>query len=173
MARRRSRRRGGGRWLVVVGLVFALLTLSGIPPSASFSMGDTARGSEINVADDPSAVLGLDNHSAMQTGETCKLVDVTNGFDTTVTVTVTLRADSEKYGNLTLGSGREGNETSFSLEADATQRVGLETKNESSFDGDDVYYHVNATATSLDVVAMDRYSTIDDSATSTDCEMTV
>ncbi|WP_226479675.1 hypothetical protein [Natrinema amylolyticum] len=172
MTRRRSRGRSRRHWLLVVGIVIGLLALSGVPPSTSFSTGDTARESGITVVDDPSAVLGIDNHLTMQTGETCKLVDVTNRFDTTVTVTVTLRTDSEKYGNLTLGNGREGNETSFSLRADSTQRVGLETKNESTYDGDNVYYHVDATATDLDIVATDRYSTIDDDTTGS-CDMTV
>jgi hypothetical protein len=156
-----------------VGVVTGLLALSGVPASTSFTTGDAVRGPGINVADDPSAVLGLDNHSAMQTGETCKLVNVTNGFNTTLTVTVTLREDSEKYGNLTLGNGREGNETSFSLGAGSTQQVGLETENDSSYDGDDVYFHANATAASVDVVATDRHSTIDDGALTTDCGITV
>lgn len=158
---------------MVVSVVVGLLALSGVPASTSFSTGEAARTPGINVADDPSAVLGLDNHSTMQTGETCKLVDVTNGFNTTVTVTVTLRGDSEKYGNLTLGNGREGNETSFSLGAGSTQQVGLEIEDNSAYDGDDVYFHVNATAASVDVVATDRHSTIDDGALTTDCDITV
>lgn len=172
--RSRSRRRSGRPWLsVVVVVVTSLLLLTAMPPSASFDTGAAERGAGVPVADDENAILGLSNHSAMNTGETCKLVTVTNHFDPSVTVTVTLREDSEKYGNLTLGNGREGNQTSFSLGSGSSQKVGLETDDNSSYDGDDVYYHVNATGAGVRAVATDRHSTIDDGTSTTDCEITV
>ncbi|NHN46906.1 hypothetical protein G9464_04755 [Halostella sp. JP-L12] len=172
--RTRSRRRSGRPWLsVVVVAVTSLLLLTAMPPSASFDTGSVGRGSGIAVADDGNAILGLSNHSALKTGETCKLVNVTNRFDRSVTVTVALREDSEKYGNLTLGNGREGNQTSFSLGTGISRTVGLETDNESAYDGDDVYFHANATGDGVRAVATDRHSTIDDGASTTDCDITL
>ena len=172
--RSRSRRRSGRPWLsVVVVSVTSLLLLTAMPPSASFDTGSAERSTGIPVVSDADAVHALSNHSAMNTGETCKLVTVTNRFDQSVTVTVTLRKDSEKYGNLTLGNGREGNQTSFSLASGAEQKVGLETDDNSAYDGDRVYYHANATTDGVHVVATDRHSTIDDGTATTDCEITV
>lgn len=172
--RRRSRRRSGGPWqLVSVVVVASLLVLTLMPPSASFDTGSASSANAIPVVDDEAAIHALSNHSAMKTGETCKLVTVTNNFDRSVSVTVSLRDDSTKYGNLTLGNGREGNETTFTLGAGAGETVGLETDNVSSYDGDDVYFHANATGDAVDVVAMNRYSSIDDSTSTNDCDMTV
>lgn len=172
--RRRSRRRSGRPWLSVVAVsVTSLLLLTAMPPSASFDTGAAERGAGVPVSDDENAILGLSNHSAMNTGETCKLVNVTNRFDQSVTVSVALREDSEKYGNLTLGNGREGNQTSFSLGSGSSQKVGLETDDNSSYDGDDVYYHANATGNGVRAVATDRHSTIDDGTLATDCDITL
>lgn len=172
--RRRSRRRSGRTWQLVFAVaVVSLIAFTLTPPSASFSAGTDTSAVGVLVVGDESAIHALSNHSAMKTGETCKLVTVTNNFERTVTVTVSLREGSEAYGNLTLGNGRLGNETSFSLGAGVSETVGLEIKNDTTYDGDDVYFHANASGDGVDVVATDRYSSIDDGTSTTDCEMTV
>lgn len=172
--RRRSRRRSGTPWQIVIALAIAsTFALTFAPPSASFTTGGDSSATDVPVAQDADAIHALSNHSAMQTGETCKLVTITNHFERSTTVTVSLRADSRAYGNLTLGNGPLGNEATFSLAAGTSETVGLETDNDSGYDGDDVYFHANATGDGVGVVATDRHSSIDDSASTTDCEMTV
>lgn len=172
--RSRTRRRSSGRTSrLVVAACVGLLLLGAGTSVGSFSTGQIGTSATSDVVDDPVATLALDNHSAMQTGETCKLADVTNNFDQDVTVTVSLRDDSTQYGNLTLGNGREGDTVEFVLAAGAEERVGMEIDDNSAYDGDDVFYHVNATGSSIGVAATDRHSTIDDGAATPDCDMTV
>lgn len=170
---RRSRRRGSGAGWPEIGIVVlaGLVVLTAGTPVASFSTGQTDRSPAIAVVSDTDAAHALDAQPTLNTGETCRLVTTTNNFDEALTVTVSLADDSTAYGNLTLGNGSEGDEVTFDLAAGDQQQVDLDVKNDSSIDGETVYYRVSATGSTISVVAPDRYATIDND-TSSDCTTT-
>lgn len=178
MTRRGSPRPRGRRLRTPVAIVCLALTLTlfaptFVTPHAAYSTAELDRGSDLFVVADADGGVGITSYHKLNTGETCKLVTVTNNFESQVTVSVELRDDSTKYGNLTLGDGREGNQATFQLGAGNAQDVGLETKADSSFDDDNVFYHVDITDSPVLVTADDRYSTIDNDQVTTDCDITL
>ena len=166
------RSRTGGDATLVVLCVVALLIVQGPLGLGAFGAGVVERSPHLSVVDDRNGGMDIYPHHAMNSGETCTLVDLTNNVGSNLTVTVSLREDSQSYGNLTLGNGNEGNETTFQLDAGASQRVGIELDS-SIPDGTSVYFHVNATGDPVSIVATDRHSTVNDSTSTTRCDITL
>lgn len=158
MSRRRTRRRGSGPWstLTVVSLLVLAGFLIGGVDSAAFDSGTASRGAAVDVTLDETGVHSLDTAGAVRVDATEPLVNVTNYLGRPVTVTVSLREDSTHVGDLVVDGVDEGDETSFSLGRDATETVSIGVVNDSSLDGETVYFHANATATGLSVSAPDR-----------------
>lgn len=169
----RSRRRSGSRAArTAVLLVAALLVLQGPVGLVAYTSGQVERLPGLAVVGDRNGGIDIYPHHKMNSGETCTLADLTNNLDTDLTVTVSLREDSTQYGNLTLGSGSLGNETTFTLAAGASEKVGIELGTD-IVDGTKVYFHVNATSEPVGLNATDRYSTVDDSQLTTRCDITL
>lgn len=158
---RRSRSRSS-RALPVAVLVIALLCGVTILPAASYSTADVGRGTALGVADDPNAILGLDVTDNVTVGTTDQLVVVTNGFDTDVTITVTLRDDSTAMGNLSAPDGSTGDTVSFSLATGTSKTVDVDVADDSGIAGEELYFHVSAEAADVDATASDRQTTITD-----------
>lgn len=154
--------------LVAVLLVVGVLVGPGPIGLQAFSTGGVDRPHSLATVGDGSGGVSLDPYEGMQSGDTCKLVDVTNAVGSHLDLTVTLRSDSTDFGNLTVGNGDEGNGVSFSLAVDATQRVEIQLASNLE-DGTTVYFHVNATSAPVDFTGTDRYSTVNSSRSGTEC----
>lgn len=115
----RYRRGGGGRryLLVVVAVLVAMATV----PSSSFTNGSLERGDDIDVVDDPSGVIGLDVAAGVTNDSVDPLVNATNHFGRTVTVTVTLETGSD--GDLYVDGTNVGDEASVTLDPGQRQRI--------------------------------------------------
>lgn len=162
MSGRRSRRRGSRSpipsLVLIVGaaiVVAAAFGSAGIG-AASFDTGEVDRGAAVDVTDDASAAHALDTADGVSVNATEPLVNVTNRLGTDVTVTVGLRDDSTHIGDLVVDGTVDGNETSFSLAAGATQTVELKIPDGGSLSNETVYFHVNASGDGIEVTAPDR-----------------
>ena len=175
MRRQRQSRRGSrGRWSTLcIAITAGLLVLTVVSaPIASFSTGHVDRAQTLGVASDPNAALALENSVTMHTGNTCSLVNITNNLDADLTVIVTLRDDSTKYGGLVVEGQQHGDSVEFVLLSGAEKQVSLDVAADGSYDGADVFYHVTATAPAMHATAGNRYSIIDNSSETTDCTTT-
>lgn len=165
---RRDRAGGSTLTLIAVVLVAGLLVGPGSIGLEAFSVGGLDRQGSLTTVGDGSGGATLDPYHGMQSGEQCKLVDVTNSLGTELSVTVSLRSDSTGDGNLTTGNGNAGDDVTFSLGVDATQQVEIQLESNLD-DGTKVYFHVNATSAPVELSATDRYSTVDSSQLGTEC----
>lgn len=165
---RRDRGGGGTLSLIAVVLVAGLLVGPGPVGLEAFSTGGVDRQGSLTTVGDGAGGATLDPYHGMQSGEQCKLVDVTNSLGTDLSVTVSLRSDSTGYGNLTIGNGDEGDDVTFSLGVGATQRVDIQLATNLD-DGTKVYFHVNATSAPVEFTGTDRYSTVNSSRSGTEC----
>lgn len=167
MRRRRSRRRGSRPLVPALVLVASVLLVvaavfgSAGMGTASFSTGELTRSSAVNVTDDATAAHELSIADSVAPNATGELVTVTNHLGQDVTVTVTLRADSEAVGHLvvddaTVDDATVGNSTSFSLARGASQTVELNISGDGSLPTETVYFHVNASGATIDVTSPDR-----------------
>ncbi|PSQ16740.1 hypothetical protein BRD00_09960 [Halobacteriales archaeon QS_8_69_26] len=73
-----------------------------------------------------------------------------------MTVTVALRSNSTNLGDLVVDGTNHGNEVTFTLGESGTESVKLSVPDDDSLVGETVYFHVNASASGLDVSATDR-----------------
>ncbi|GAB3410526.1 hypothetical protein GCM10027435_01220 [Haloparvum alkalitolerans] len=152
-------------------LLVCLLIGPGPVGLQAFQTGALDRASSLETVDDGSGGVTIEPYHGMQSGETCMLADLSNGLGSTLSVTVALRDDATQYGNLTLGSGNEGNEVTFSLAVGATERVEIDLASDVS-DGTAVGFDVNASDESVAVSAADRSATVNESRTGTECSST-
>lgn len=165
MTRKRHRSRGGRSWLIpfILGLVLVVVIgTSGVGfKSVAYSSSSAPRTSTADVVVDESGVHALDTTQAVQINSTEALVNVTNHHTREVSVTVSLRDDSTHLGDLVLDGSSVGNSATFSLTNTATQRVEIQVPDDSSLDGETVYFHVNASTTSYSVSATDRSAPVE------------
>lgn len=106
-------------------VVIATLLLLGLTlPSGAISLAELPRGTVLDVANDPSGILGLTVYSCVDKNTIDPLVDVTNHFQSTTSVTVSLVDGT--LGTLHVG-GQSGDTVTFSLGAGATDTVDFET----------------------------------------------
>ncbi|WP_336024641.1 hypothetical protein [Halobellus salinisoli] len=142
--------------------MIAFVLGSGGMGTASFSTSDTPRENVVNVTSDESAAHSLDVASAVHINATDPLVNVTNRLEEDVTVTVTLRSDSTQIGDLVVDGTNDGNETTFTLAEQNTQTVKIMIPDDTSLTTETVYFHVSATAPSLEVSAPDRNAPVNE-----------
>lgn len=166
----RRRRRSGAGAATTIALLLVVTVLVGPGPVGleAFQTGDVDRAPSLDTVDDGSGGLSIASYHGMQSGETCTLADFTNGMGSTLSVTVSLRDDSAQYGNLTLGSGDAGNEVTFTLSADETERVEI-VLDSNLDDGTNVYFDAIASGGPVTVSATDRSATVDSSQSGTEC----
>lgn len=167
MGRRRTRSRSvsGGSALrsvpVVVAVVVAAWTLAGPLGSGATSAADLGRTTGTNVTGDETGAHALDVAAAVQVNRTDPLVNVTNRLGRSVSIEVTLRADSTDIGDLVVGGTDRGNGTSFTLSAGATETVAIDVPDDGSLAGRTVYFHANASDGGLTVSATDRSTQVE------------
>lgn len=157
--RRRTRQRSstGGSFTSLCGILIIAMLIVGVSvPSASFSHGEVPRGAAVDVTTDTNAAHALGVAQAVYINDTSELVNVTNHLGRDVTITVTLRSDSDHIGDLVVDGVTSGNETTFDLAEGTTERVKIEIPDDSSLTDETVYFHVNATNPGLTVKAPDR-----------------
>jgi Tfp pilus assembly protein PilV len=161
--RRRSRRRSGTRHPLVTacGVALVALLVVGVSlPAASFTHGESPRGSAVDITSDENAALTLHTADAVYINDTSDLVAVTNHLGRDVTVTVTLRSDSTEKGDLVVDNTTVGNETSFTLAAGTQETVRIEIPDDSSLTDETVYFHVSVSESGLTADATDRSTPI-------------
>lgn len=134
--------------LIVVAVVVTL-------PAASFSTGSLDRDASVDVVSDTEGVLGLDIASSVSKNQRDWLANVTNNFETTVTVTVSLPNND---GTLYFG-GDSGSTVSETLTSGTTGTVEIDVDNNLQ-NGDIIEFSVTATATGLEANA-DRTTTVE------------
>lgn len=156
---RRTRTRVNSRtsaayvWAVLLaGMVVVGVSL----PAASVSQGNVPREATVDVATDGNGALTLDVAQSVPVNDTSDLVDVTNRLGQDVTMTVTLRTDSEHVGDLVVDGVDRENETSFVLTRGSSQVVQVDVPDDSSLTDEVVYFHVTASAPGLTANALDR-----------------
>lgn len=159
MTRRRPRspRESRSRILTVCGVVLVVLVVVGATlPAASFTRSQADRSSAVSVANDDNAVLSLDTASEVTINGTSDLVNVTNGFGQSVTLTVSIRSDSTDEGDLVVDGTNHGDEVSLSLADGATETIRVEVPDDSTLTDEVLYFHVAASAPGLEVTANNR-----------------
>lgn len=159
----RHRRRGGRTSRLVVGLIVLLVVGGTILPilpltqsSSAFSSASYERGSSVPVAADETAVLALDEASAVSAGNTSRLVNVTNNFGRPVTVEVRLRAQSQDDADLVVDGTNVGDTASFRLDAGASQQVDAAVKSSTNLTDSTVFFDTSATATGVKATVTNR-----------------
>jgi hypothetical protein len=128
--------------------------------TASFDAAGADRGSTANVTSDDTGAHTLDVAAEVHINATEPLVNVTNRLGQEVTVTVTLRDDSEHIGDLVVDGAIVRNSTSFTLTERETKTVEIEIPDDSTLDNETVYFHVNASSSTIEVTAPDRSTSV-------------
>ena len=141
--------------LLAVALVVVWIGGGGIS-AVSFTAGDVQRSAAADVTSDPLGAHAIDAASAVSVNATDPLANVTNRLGRGVTVTVRLRDDSTHVGDLVVDGTTVGNEATFALAQGATETVSIAVPDDSSLATESVYFHVNATASGIDVSAPGR-----------------
>lgn len=158
--RQRDHPRRGSRAPSVALVLTVLLLGSLVVPAGSFSTASVPRGTAIDVVSDSEGSHNLDVAGSVTVGQTDRLVTVTNNLGTDVTVVIRLRADSTEKGDLVIDGVSHGDEVSFSLATGSTRSVDLNVSSDQALDGEQVYFHANASGSGLTVEAPDRSTTI-------------
>ncbi len=146
---------------MLFGVAFVVAVGTGGLPTAAFDSADASRSTDADVVSDPDAIHSLDVAPAVHINSTDPLVNVTNYFGQSVTVTVTLRDDSQHLGDLVVDGNNTGNESVFTLGETETKTVKIEIPDDSTLTTETVYFHVNGSARGLTVTAQDRSAPVD------------
>ncbi|MBX0323018.1 hypothetical protein EGH21_08260 [Halomicroarcula sp. F13] len=134
----------------------AVLVGATVLPAASFTTAEVGRGATISVVDDSNAIHNLAVASSATIGQTSRLVTVTNDLGTDVSVEIALRADSTDKGDLVVDGTSVGDSYTFSLATGTSREIDIDVVSDSTLDGEQIYFGVNATGTGLTVTAPDR-----------------
>lgn len=158
---RRTRRRSGSPVIsaVVLVLIIGIVGFS-VLPAASYTTSEIGRDASANVVADEKGIHALEIADNVSVGTTSRLVTVTNQLGTDVTVTVTLHDASAEYGDLIVDGVNETNEATFDLAAGTSQAVDIEVVDDSTLDGEQLYFDTSASAPGLSVEATNRSTTI-------------
>lgn len=124
--------------------------------SAAFTTAEIGRNSDVDVVTDPNAVLGIDTASNVHINSTETLVNTTNGFNQTVTVTVELRTSSTDRGDLVVNGENKGDQVSLSLSQDESANIQLAVPDDSSLVGKSAHFDIRASNSGLQVKAPNR-----------------
>lgn len=156
MRRDTRRRQSGSRlsWgLLAIG-VFAVLVY-GLTPAGLATTGQLEREATVDVAADDYGVLALDVAQSVRNNRIDPLVNVTNNYELSVSVTVTLQNGND--GDLYLDGTNVGDEATFTLGSGNLQTVEFEADTSA---GSTVYFDVTGSAADLDVTALDRTTNV-------------
>lgn len=156
---RRSRRTVGrtvGRYALVFGIA-SVMVLS-MNSAILVTKGDMARDAAVPVVDDLNGKLALDIvDSVNPNGGYRELMDVTNRFSRTITVTVSLQVSSD---GVLRDNEDESGVDSVTLDLAPGEQLQVDIDpNDNLNSGYEIYFDVTATATGLTVEAHDRFTT--------------
>lgn len=158
--RRRSRESWSGFpiRLIMTFVVIAVVVL-GVHPAVLVTKGDLTREATVPVVDDPNGQLALDIVASIKAqGSYRELLTVTNQFDRTIQVTVSLQVPSD--GDLRDNEDESGvDSVTFDLTPGEQLQVDMDVDN-SLNDGYEIGFDITATATALRVEALDRSTTV-------------
>jgi len=154
--RRRTHPRHRNWWRVALVVSIAVLLGATVLPAGSFTTAEVNRGVTASVVDDSNAIHNLAVASSVTIGQTSRLVTVTNDLGRDVSVEVALRADSTDKGDLVVDGTNVGDSYTFSLATGTSREIDIAVVSDSTLDGQQIYFGVNATATGLTVTAPDR-----------------
>ena len=158
--RRRTHPRQRSNWSVVLVAITVILVGSLIVPAAGFSTARLDRGSTFTVVADSEASHNLDIAPSVTIGQTTRLVTVTNNLGTDVSIDIRLRSDSTGKGDLVIDTVTVGDESTFSLPAGNSQEININVTSDSTLNGKQIYFDVNASGPGLRVNSPDRNTTI-------------
>ena len=162
--RRRSRSRGPRHtlWIaVVVALSVVAAAAGGGVEAEAFSTAAVDRPSSIDVTSDPEGTLGVDTAPSVHANSTDPLVNLSNHFGQTVTVTVELRSASADRGDLVMDGLNQGDRVSMTLGRGESAQIDVSVPDNSSLVGTSIRFDVRGAATGLRVSANDRSVPID------------
>lgn len=161
----RSRRRS--RRVLPAAILLAVVMLAGaaVLPAASYSTGDVSRGAAVDVVDDPAASLSLDAAANVSVGSVDQLVVITNGFDSTATVSITLTSASPANASLVVGGASVGDSHSTDLSPGASLTVDVDVPDDGTLDGSDIVFDTTADTGDIDASAPGRTVPIEGSST--------
>lgn len=156
MRRRRSRTRAkNGRSAYTLGIIVVVALISGhVLPVGSVTSGQLPRDTAFDVVNDEDGVVGLDVEGSVTVNQIEPLVDVTNRFESDVTVTLQDASDGDLYVN---GNNR-GDTATVTIGPDGTKTISIKAKGPS---GSQVDFDVTASTAGLSVVATDRSTTVE------------
>ncbi|NHX37771.1 MULTISPECIES: hypothetical protein [Halolamina] len=161
----RSRRRSRRVLPVVVLLTAVLLVGAAVLPAASYSTGDVDRGAGVDVVNDQEASLSLDTAANVSVGTVDQLVVVTNGFESTATVSVSLTSASPANASLVVGGASVGDAYSTDLGPGASLTVDVDVPDDDSLDGSEIVFDAAAETGDIDATASGRRVPIEGTAT--------
>lgn len=126
MLRAPRRRRGGGGprvgTVVLIAVLVGLVAVATVGPVSSFTVASVDRTSNLGVANDGNATVGLALATSVPTGETSRMLTATNRLNQTLAVTVSLVNGSSGDATLHAG-GSSGDSVSASLAPGETTSV--------------------------------------------------
>lgn len=157
MVRRRPTPKRRSRSILRTSIIAALLVIAVAVslPAASFSTGTLDRDASVDVVSDPDGVLGLEIATSVSKNQQDWLANVTNNFETTVTVTISLPNND---GTLYFG-GDSGTTVSASLGPGTMETAEIDVDNNLQ-SGDVVEFTITATGTGVEANA-DRTTTVE------------
>lgn len=161
----RSRHRSRRVLPVVVLLAAVLLTGATVLPAASYSTSDVSRGAAVGVVDDPAASLSLDTAANVSVGTVDRLVVITNGFDSTATVSITLTSMSPENASLVVGGASVGDSYSTDLSTGSSLTVDVDVPDDSALDGSEIVFEVTADTKDIDATVPGRSVPIEGNST--------
>ena len=163
MSPRRTRRRSSGRnrpgtllGLVSVLLLAIVIINYGVFSAGAFRSSTLSRTSSADVVSDADAIHGLNQARAVHINSTDPLVNVTNRFEHSVTIMVSLRTDSTSIGDLVVGGSPTGSEAVFTLNSRETRTVSIAIPDNATLAEETVHFSVDASAPGFTVTAADR-----------------
>ena len=156
--RRRSRRGTNSSTLTCLCLVVAVLALAfgGGLEATAFTTGLVDRQSAVDVVSDRDGALQIGTADHVRINSTTPLVNTTNRLGRSITLTITLRAETADRGDLVVDGVNYGDQVSLSLARAETANVDISVPDDKSLVGTDVRFDVRASASGIQISAADR-----------------
>lgn len=156
-SKRISRADGSGSTLLKLAVplfLVGVVVLAG--PSNLFTALTLPRGSSSDVVSDPSSVVGLDT-THVGAGTNRELTTITNQFQQSITVTVSLTGDSVDQATLYADGINHGDTVTFdSVASGANVSVNASVKCKDSLVGQSITYDIEATGAGINGTIQDR-----------------
>jgi|GEM_PF-3854711 len=158
--RPRRHRNGSGVRSAALVLVVLVVVVATAVPAQSVLSATLDRSSSADVVVDDEAVVGLSLADEVHTGSTERLLDATNNYTDTLSVTVALASNDTDLGDLVLGGTTEGDTATFDLQPDAGQRVSLDVPCDGSLAGRTVTVTVKVSGPGVDGEVVREHTTV-------------